>query len=92
MLSFLVSSLVDVWLLEVSFLSAFPPQCAYPSIEGGPRSALGSAVACGILLSVFEGVGVLVSRVFNDSTKPQLPPCECLNLRTSSQPNFVFST
>ena len=28
---------------------------------GGPRSALGSAVACGILLGVFEGVGVLMS-------------------------------
>lgn len=41
---------------------------------GGPRSALGSAVACGILLSVFEGVGVLISRVFNDNTRPQLPP------------------
>lgn len=45
------------------------------SFIGGPRSALGSAVACGILLSVFEGVGVLISRVFNDSTRPQLPPC-----------------
>ena len=43
---------------------------------GGPRSALGSAIACGILLSVFEGVGVLISRVFNDNTRPQLPPCE----------------
>ena len=26
---------------------------------------MGSAVACGILLSVFEGVGVLVNRVFS---------------------------
>jgi import inner membrane translocase subunit TIM17 len=29
------------------------------------------------LLSVFEGVGVLISRVFNDNTRPQLPPCAC---------------
>ena len=43
---------------------------------GGPRSALSSAIACGILLSVFEGVGVLVSRVFNEGTRPQLPPSE----------------
>lgn len=44
--------------------------------SGGPRGALTSAVACGILLSVFEGVGVLVSRVFNEGTRPQLPPSE----------------
>lgn len=50
---------------------------AYVISLGGPRSALGSAIACGILLSVFEGVGVLISRVFNDNTRPQLPPCEC---------------
>ena len=35
---------------------------------------------CGILLSVFEGVGVLVSREFNEGTRPQLPPCEFRNL------------
>jgi len=42
--------------------------------RSGPRSAFGSAVACGILLGVFEGVGVLVSRIMNDNTRPQLPP------------------
>ena len=36
---------------------------------GGPKAAFGSAVACGILLGVFEGVGVLVNRVF-------APPCQ----------------
>ena len=42
--------------------------------RSGPKGALTSAVMCGILLSVFEGVGVLVSRVFNEGTRPQLPP------------------
>lgn len=45
-------------------------------VLGGPKAALGSAVACGIFLSVVEGVGVLMSRSFNESTRPQLPPCE----------------
>ena len=47
---------------------------SYRLISGGPRAAFGSAVACGILLGVFEGVGVLVSRIMNDNTRPQLPP------------------
>ncbi|KAH9993240.1 mitochondrial import inner membrane translocase subunit Tim17/22 [Russula vinacea] len=41
---------------------------------GGPKAAFGSAVACGILLGVFEGVGVLLGRVFSEGTRPQLPP------------------
>ncbi|KAG6885923.1 hypothetical protein C0993_007941 [Termitomyces sp. T159_Od127] len=45
-------------------------------LPGGPKSALGSAVACGILLGVFEGVGVLLSRVFSEGQRPQLAPCE----------------
>jgi import inner membrane translocase subunit TIM17 len=44
--------------------------------SGGPKAAFGSAVACGILLGVFEGVGVLLGRVFSEGTRPQLPPCE----------------
>ncbi|KIM83225.1 hypothetical protein PILCRDRAFT_819462 [Piloderma croceum F 1598] len=41
--------------------------------RSGPKSALGSAIACGILLGVFEGVGVLLSRVFSEGPRPQLP-------------------
>ncbi|PBK71500.1 mitochondrial import inner membrane translocase subunit [Armillaria solidipes] len=40
--------------------------------RGGPKSALGSAIVCGVLLGVFEGVGVLVSRAFSD--RPQMAP------------------
>jgi len=43
---------------------------------GGPKSALGSAIACGILLGVFEGVGVLLSRVFSEGQRPQMAPRE----------------
>ena len=43
-------------------------------LPGGPKSALGSAIACGILLGVFEGVGVLISRVFSEGNRPQLAP------------------
>ena len=32
------------------------------SFTGGPKGMLGSAIGCGILLGVFEGVGVLVGR------------------------------
>ena len=68
---------------EVS--ASFPSHSILPAVclrsllillSGGPRGALTSAVACGILISVFEGVGVLVSRVFNEGTRPQLPPRE----------------
>ncbi|OCF38210.1 mitochondrial import inner membrane translocase subunit [Kwoniella heveanensis CBS 569] len=33
------------------------------ALRAGPRSAFGSAVGCGILLGVFEGVGVLMNRM-----------------------------
>jgi hypothetical protein len=49
---------------------------SFPSYTGGPKGALGSAVACGILLGVFEGVGVLFSRFFAEGMRPQLPPCK----------------
>lgn len=33
------------------------------AVRSGPKAALAGAVGCGILLGVFEGVGVLMSRV-----------------------------
>jgi len=52
------------------------PDFELPPFIGGPRSAFGSAVACGILLGVFEGVGVLMSRVFSEGSRPQMAPSE----------------
>jgi hypothetical protein len=40
---------------------------------GGPKATLGSAVACGILLSVFEGIGVLLSRTMGEANRPVAP-------------------
>lgn len=70
----------EVSLVPQSTLSLHPYPAASSGYDvdcllvGGPRGALTSAIACGILISVFEGVGVLVSRVFNEGTRPQLPP------------------
>jgi mitochondrial import inner membrane translocase subunit TIM17 len=50
-------------------------------MTGGPKSALGSAIACGILLGVFEGVGVLLSRVFSEGQRPQMAPRKFSGLR-----------
>ncbi|EIW72008.1 mitochondrial import inner membrane translocase subunit [Tremella mesenterica] len=43
--------------------------------RAGPRSALGSAVGCGVLLGVFEGVGVLMNRMFAQPV-PAIPISE----------------
>ncbi|KZV86571.1 mitochondrial import inner membrane translocase, subunit Tim17/22 [Exidia glandulosa HHB12029] len=41
--------------------------------RSGPRGTLGGAVACAAMLGVFEGVGVLLNRVFNAGNRPQMP-------------------
>jgi len=64
---------VAVWRCEVSSCHCNSLYCSHV-FAGGPRSAFGSAVACGILLGVFEGVGVLMSRVFSEQTRPQMAP------------------
>ncbi len=55
---------------------------------GGPRTAFGSAVGCAILLGVFEGIGVLMGRMFAQPV-PAIPresrlllasPWRCLHL------------
>jgi hypothetical protein len=42
-------------------------------LSGGPRASLQMAVASGILLGVFEGVGVLINRLTSEGSRPQLP-------------------
>ena len=64
-----------VWLQEVS-LCPLVQNLSSHLHSGGPKSALGSAIACGILLGVFEGVGVLLSRVFSEGQRPQMAPRE----------------
>lgn len=68
----------DWWLFSTSEFVALSPFLIYvltsAHYTGGPRSAFGSAVACGILLGVFEGVGVLMSRVFSEGSRPQMAP------------------
>lgn len=40
---------------------------------GGPKTAAGAGVMCGILLGVFEGVGVLMQRLMAENNKPVAP-------------------
>lgn len=40
------------------------------AIRSGPKSMFGSAVGTGILLGVFEGVGVLMGRMFAQPVPP----------------------
>jgi len=44
------------------------------ALRSGPKAALGSAIMCGILLGCFEGVGVVLQRVFAEGNRQQLPP------------------
>lgn len=40
------------------------------AVRSGPRGMFAGAVGCGILLGVFEGVGILISRMFAGQQKP----------------------
>lgn len=44
------------------------------ALRSGPKQAFGSAVACGILLGVFEGVGVVFGRIMGEGPPPQMAP------------------
>lgn len=44
--------------------------------RGGVRSMIGSAIGCGVLLGVFEGVGVLFQRLLAENNRPMAPPIE----------------
>ncbi|PWO00286.1 putative TIM17-mitochondrial inner membrane import translocase subunit [Tilletiopsis washingtonensis] len=43
------------------------------AIRSGPKTAVGSGIMCGILLGVFEGVGVLMQRFMAEGNKPVAP-------------------
>ncbi|KAG8797178.1 translocase of the inner membrane [Serendipita sp. 399] len=46
------------------------------ALRSGPKATLSSAVACGILLSVFEGIGVLLNRTMGEANRPIAPSLE----------------
>lgn len=69
---------MDVWLHGVCFLKKKLHFYFINLFLAGPRGILGSAVACSILIGVFEGVGILVSRAFSERPLPACeydPPC-----------------
>lgn len=43
------------------------------AIRGGARAARNSAIGCGVLLAVIEGVGIGFSRLMAENTKLQAP-------------------
>ncbi|KAI9726742.1 MAG: translocase of the inner membrane [Chrysothrix sp. TS-e1954] len=44
------------------------------AVRGGVRAARNSAIGCGVLLAVIEGVGIAIQRAMAPSTKLELPP------------------
>ncbi|KAF7361935.1 Tim17-domain-containing protein [Mycena venus] len=59
------------------------------ALRSGPKGAFQSAVACGILLGVFEGVGVLLGRVFSEGQRPQAPPLPQSMTPSSPPPSSI---
>lgn len=41
----------------------------YDTHEGGPKMIVSSGIACGVLLGVIEGVGVLMQRMFAEGNR-----------------------
>lgn len=70
----------------------YPTYSGVVCILAGPKAALQSAIACGILLGVFEGVGIVMGRFFSEGQRPQQAPCECIYSIPSSSiiPFFSF--
>jgi import inner membrane translocase subunit TIM17 len=62
---------VVVWQLEVSWLKSISALCMWLTVRalGGPQMILSSGIACGVLLGVIEGVGVLMQRMFAEGTR-----------------------
>ncbi|KAJ7886708.1 Tim17-domain-containing protein [Mycena leptocephala] len=62
------------------------------AVRTGPKAALQSAIACGIVLGVFEGVGIVMGRFFSAGQRPQqapLPPSKATQpAPRSSIPGF----
>ncbi|KAK9374158.1 Tim17/Tim22/Tim23/Pmp24 family-domain-containing protein [Lipomyces chichibuensis] len=46
------------------------------AMRGGFKHARNSAITCGCLLAVFEGVGIAMSSYMSRASKPQLPDME----------------
>lgn len=44
------------------------------AIRGGFKAARNSAIGCGILLALIEGVGIGLNRMMAPNTRPQNPP------------------
>ena len=63
-------------LRSTGYISFWSSCSDYIHVIGGPRTALSSAIMCGILLGVFEGVGVLFNRVTSAGQRPQMAPRE----------------
>ncbi|KAJ6551144.1 mitochondrial import inner membrane translocase subunit Tim17/22 [Mycena capillaripes] len=60
------------------------------ALRSGPKGAFQSAVACGILLGVFEGAGVLLGRAFSEGQRPQAPPLPPSVTLQPAPPSYIL--
>lgn len=56
--------------------------------RGGPQMIVSSGIACGVLLGVIEGVGVLMQRVFAEGNRQS----DLSSLYTDSPPLLTLAT